>query len=236
MLMVLLVFIGGLLFFFSPCCWPLYPAYISFLTGSLDSDAHENNADVPVTERKVILPSLGFVLGLSVVFLSLGFTAGKLGIWLATYQAALRKVAGLAIIIAGLSLLGWLPAWLGGREYRMQLPAPPNFMGGFGLGLAFGFGWTPCVGPVLAAILAYVGSTASTTTGIQLLAAYSLGFSVPFLLLAFFFDRLQPVFRRQARAWVALSRASGIMMILLGALVYSDALSAISWSLYYLFF
>ncbi|MBX5476580.1 MAG: sulfite exporter TauE/SafE family protein [Clostridia bacterium] len=221
--------LGGLAFFFSPCVWPLYPAYVGCLTG-LDA------ASVAGCRRHVTLQALAFILGFTLVFVALGATASSVGRLLSDYQDPLRKVGGLVVIAFGLSMAGLLPEWLLGAEARPQVkPGAPSWWSALAMGVAFGFGWTPCVGPVLASILVLTSTVADLAKGVSLLAVYSLGLAVPFLLLAVFLDRVHPLWRRLGPWLPAVRRASGLLMVLLGWLIFTDSFSAVSRWLFYAF-
>jgi cytochrome c-type biogenesis protein len=171
---------AGMLSFLSPCVLPLVPPYLVYLTGA----SLERLADAepqPRVRRKTMVAALLFVLGFSTVFVAFGAGASAIGGLLHAYSYVLGKVAGLVIIIMGLHFLGLTPiAWLM-REKRLEIPKPVGLWGAYVMGLAFAFGWTPCIGPILGAILAIAGSEESVAQGAGLLSVYSLGLGVPFL-------------------------------------------------------
>jgi cytochrome c-type biogenesis protein len=176
--------LAGMLSFLSPCVLPLVPPYLIYLTGT----SIERLADAePQTrvKRETIAAALLFVLGFSTVFVALGAGASAVGALLRAYSSELAIVAGIAIIIMGLHFLGLTPiAWLM-REKRMEIAKPVGLWGAYAMGLAFALGWTPCIGPILAAILAVAATEATVVKGAGMLAVYSLGLGVPFLLAAF---------------------------------------------------
>jgi len=217
--LVLVAFGAGLLSFFSPCVWPLYPAYIGQVATADDGRA--------------LRGALMFALGFAAVFVALGASASALGRWVADYHLPLQKVSGTLIFALGLALAGLLPERLLGNPravgYRPQSAGP--WTAAF-LGAAFAFGWTPCVGPVLASILLLAGNAAHLLTGTALLFAYTLGFAVPFLGFAALVARGRRVLPGIARFLPALRRVGGALLVALGILVFTGTLSAISTYLY----
>ena len=178
--------LAGLLSFVSPCVLPIVPPYLAWLAGvSFDQlkDEHPGAAQ----RRAVVLSALAFVLGFTTVFVALGATASVIGKTIAQYFDTLALVAGIVIIVMGLHFLGVFRIGLLFREARVQVQRKPvGLVGAYVIGLAFAFGWTPCVGPVLAAILFVAGSSGTAARGALLLAVYSLGIGIPFLLAAAF--------------------------------------------------
>ncbi|MGA2892606.1 MAG: cytochrome c biogenesis protein CcdA [Xanthobacteraceae bacterium] len=175
--------LAGMLSFLSPCVLPLVPPYLIYLTGtSLERLADEEPE--PRVWHETIIAALLFVLGFSTVFVALGASASAVGAVLRAYSGQLAIVAGIAIIIMGLHFLGLTPiAWLM-REKRLSVAKPVGLWGAYVMGLAFAIGWTPCIGPILAAILAVAASEATVAKGAGMLAVYSLGLGVPFLIAA----------------------------------------------------
>ncbi|HEV2236695.1 MAG TPA: cytochrome c biogenesis protein CcdA [Ktedonobacterales bacterium] len=181
-------FVAGMLSFFSPCVAPLVPGYIGYLSGASAQAAPGAPAADGAANRRLARICLLFVAGFSVAFVALGLVAASFGALLAAYRLALETVAGIVMIVLGAFLLNLLPrAWMWALVREWRLPLPPRAlarMGSlapFGLGVVFAAGWTPCIGPVLGAILLYAGSTSSAGAGAALLAAYALGFALPFL-------------------------------------------------------
>jgi cytochrome c-type biogenesis protein len=175
--------VAGMLSFLSPCVLPLVPPYLVYLTGSsLERLADEEPE--PRVWHETITAALLFVLGFSTVFVTLGASASAIGAVLRVYSGELAVVAGIAIIVMGLHFLGVTPiAWLM-REKRFAVAKPVGLWGAYLMGLAFALGWTPCIGPILAAILAVAASEATVAKGAGMLAVYSLGLGVPFLIAA----------------------------------------------------
>src|SRR3984885_2880362 len=173
---------AGLLSFLSPCVLPLVPPYLTFIAGTTIEDvAYER---VARARRDVLLAAILFVLGFSTVFVALGATASVFGQVLRAHIATLSLIAGLAIILMGLHFLGVFRLGLLYREKRLEVAKPLGLWGAFVMGLAFAFGWTPCIGPILAAILSIAASEQTALRGAALLAVYSIGLGLPFLLAA----------------------------------------------------
>ena len=213
---LLLAFSAGLLSFLSPCVLPLVPSYITFITGlSLDG--------VQTTRRTAVVHGLLFVLGFSLIFISLGAGATLLGQVLRQYADVISRVGGFVIIVFGLYLLGVLNIAAFSRERRLHLSDKPvGYLGTVFVGIAFGAGWTPCIGPILSSILNYAGSQADLGRGIGLLTAYSLGLAVPFVLAAFAVERFMSFFQRVKRQMIWLSRATGTLMVAVGLLMVTN--------------
>lgn len=209
-------FVGGILSFLSPCVLPLVPSYLGFLTGMTAEE-------MQVDRRRVFVHALWFVAGFSVIFVILGATASALGSLLQQYQTWIARIGGVILILFGLYLLGVIrPAFLM-RERRLQLADKPiGYLGSAFVGVAFGAAWTPCIGPILGAILTLAAAQASVAQGTFLLFVYALGLAIPFLLTALALDRFLTWFKRFRRyiAWV--ERIAGIMLIILGVLLLTD--------------
>ncbi len=180
---VIAALVAGMLSFLSPCVLPLVPPYLVYLAGaSLERLATEESE--PQAKLQTILAAILFVLGFSTVFVALGTSASAAGALLRVYSGPLALIAGIFIIVMGLHFLGLTPiAWLM-REKRMEMAKPVGLWGAYVMGLAFALGWTPCIGPILAAILAVAASQATLLKGAGLLAVYSLGLGVPFVIAA----------------------------------------------------
>jgi cytochrome c-type biogenesis protein len=205
--------LGGLISFLSPCVLPLVPPYLSFLAGTTFDRL---NAGDGAVRQRAILAALLFVAGFSTVFVLLGATASALGQVIRQYLDVLSTVAGVAIIIMGLHFLGVFRIGLLYREARFNVDKPVGLWGAYVMGLAFAFGWTPCIGPVLAAILAVAGSEASVSRGAILLAAYSLGLGIPFLLAAFAMKPFVALLKRMRSRFVVIEKAMGVLLVLTG--------------------
>jgi cytochrome c-type biogenesis protein len=178
--------LAGVISFLSPCVLPLVPPYLVFISGtSLEDLKTTGGADKARNYRNVMLSAVAFVLGLATVFVSLGASASYFGQLLRAYLPLLAQLAGVFIIIMGLNFLGVFKLSFLSREVRYHQDSKPiGLLGAYGIGAAFAFGWTPCIGPVLAAILSIAASTESVTKGASLLFVYSLGLGIPFLISA----------------------------------------------------
>lgn len=209
-------FTAGLLSFLSPCVLPLIPSYVTFITGmSLD--------DVALAKRRTFVHALLFVLGFSIIFLALGAGATALGATLRFERRWLSRVGGVLIIVFGLYLLGVLKIGAFMRERRVHLADKPiGYFGTLLVGMTFGAGWTPCIGPILSAILVYTSSEADLARGMGLLSAYSLGLAVPFLAAALAIDKFIDVVKAMRRHLVWVSRVSGALLIVVGLLMVTD--------------
>lgn len=213
-----LAFAAGLISFLSPCVLPIVPGYIGYLSGV--SAAGEVAGDSPVPRGRAILHAALFVVGFSLVFVALGASATALGSTLRNLLPLLQRVGGVAIVIFGLYLLGFVRLSMFMRERRLQLASRPAGKAGSVLaGVAFGAGWTPCIGPVLASVLLYAGMEETVGRGMLLLTAYAIGLGIPFLLAAAALDRFL-VGARILRRWgVPLQRATGGILVVLGVLL-----------------
>jgi cytochrome c-type biogenesis protein len=207
--------LAGALSFLSPCVLPLVPPYLVYLTGT----SLERLADAepePSVRRDTVLAALLFVLGFSTVFVALGAGASAIGALLRSYAHVLAIVAGIAIIIMGLHFLGLFQLMLLARQKRLDIPKPVGLWGAYAMGLAFAFGWTPCIGPILAAILAVAASEATVVKGAGMLAVYSAGLGIPFLIAA---AAVEPfaAFLARFRAYIAMvEKAMGGLLVLTG--------------------
>ena len=219
-----LAFLAGLLSFLSPCVLPLVPSYVGFLTGlTLE--------ELEIRRGTALVHALWFVAGFSLVFVALGATASALGVWLLQSQVWIGRIGGVLVIAFGLYLLGLLrPAFLM-RERRVELARKPlGYVGSAVVGVTFGAAWTPCIGPILGAILTLAAAKASVGQGAALLAAYSLGLAVPFLLTALALDRFLVWFQRFRPYIVWVERIAGILLIILGLLLLTDRFTLLaSW-------
>ncbi len=229
-------FIAGLLSFLSPCVLPLVPPYLCFIGGVSLSEMTDEAGPPPGATKRVFMASLFFVIGFSLVFILFGATASFLGQMLADNMLWISRFAGVLIIIMGVHFLGIIKIPLLYREARIQGPAKPvGLLGAFLMGLAFAFGWTPCVGPVLAAILMIAGTEESVTQGTLLLGSYALGIGVPFLIAALAvgpFLRIMPGIRRHMGK---IEKIIGIFLIATGILFLTGHVADIAYWLLELF-
>jgi cytochrome c-type biogenesis protein len=214
---IVTAFFGGLLSFLSPCVLPLVPPYLCFITGEALDDLTGN---ATISRQRTMLAALAFVLGFSTVFVLLGATASVAGQFIRQDPNFFRYVtwiAGAIIILMGLHFLGLFRLLFINREKRYhQETRPAGLIGAYAVGLAFAFGWTPCIGPVLATILAVAASEDSVGRGAFLLAIYSAGLGVPFLLAALAVERFLEFLKRFAKHLNMVEKAMGVLLILAG--------------------
>jgi cytochrome c-type biogenesis protein len=215
-------FAAGLLSFLSPCVLPLIPSYITFVTGlSLE--------DVQRSRRIALIHSLLFVTGFTLIFLALGATATTVGRLMGYNREWVGRVGGVIVIVLGLYLLGVFNVGLFARERRIHIANKPlGYLGTVFVGMAFAAGWTPCIGPILGAVLTFTASSADLNRGLLLLTAYSLGLAVPFVLAALMIDRFLAVFQRYRAALLWTSRIAGVLLICVGLLMVTDMMRLLS--------
>ncbi len=218
---------AGIISFLSPCVLPLVPPYLIYLTGATIEHV-ANDEEQTASKRAVMLSALVFVLGFSTVFVALGASASLIGGLIRAWSAQLSIVAGIAIILMGLHFLGLTRIGFLMREGRLPIPKPIGLWGAYVMGLAFAFGWTPCIGPILAAILSVAASETTVTKGAGLLAVYSAGLGIPFLIAAFMVERFSSVFARMKRHLAVIERAMGVLMILVGIGFLTGAVTSAS--------
>src|SRR5579871_4410789 len=202
--------IAGLVSFLSPCVLPLVPPYLVYLTGAtIEHVAHDQ---APSSSRRAVMVSaVMFVLGFSTVFVALGASASLIGSFIHAWSTELSVVAGIVIIVMGLHFLGLTRIDLLMREGRLPIPKPVGLWGAYAMGLAFAFGWTPCIGPILAAILSIAASEATVEKGAGLLAVYSAGLGIPFLIAAFMVEQFSSLFARMKRHLARVEQAMGVL-------------------------
>ena len=209
----MVAFVAGLLSFLSPCVLPLVPSYIGFITGM-------TLPEVSGRRHAALLHALLFVAGFSLVFVLLGASATALGRALNYYQVWLQRVGGVLIIIFGFLCLGVFKVGILNQERRVHLDHKPvGYLGSALVGVAFGAGWTPCIGPVLGAVLGLAATTSDVTRGMQLLAVYSAGLALPFLIAAVAVESFLDWFQRFRRYLPWVMRLSGLILIVVGILL-----------------
>ncbi|HEY0330459.1 MAG TPA: cytochrome c biogenesis protein CcdA [Rhodopseudomonas sp.] len=216
--------IAGLVSFLSPCVLPLVPPYLIYLTGATIEHVATGERDA-ASKRAVMISALMFVLGFSTVFVALGASASLVGSLIRAWSAQLSIVAGIIIILMGLHFLGLTRIGLLMREGRLPIPKPVGLWGAYVMGLAFAFGWTPCIGPILAAILSVAAAEATVAKGAGLLAVYSAGLGIPFLLAALMVEQFSAMFARMKRHLANVERAMGVLMVLTGIGFLTGAVS-----------
>jgi cytochrome c-type biogenesis protein len=220
-------FAAGFLSFVSPCVLPLIPGYISFVSGV---SVEEMRADAaPATSRlQVFITSLAFVIGFSLVFVALGASATAIGKFMFAKLPLLSRIAGVVLIVFGLHTMGVFKLAFLETEKRVHTqrkPAGP--LGAMLVGIAFAFGWTPCIGPILGGILAIAGSRNTVGEGITLLAVYSLGLGIPFLLTSLAINQFFGAAKRIRRHYHAIELASGALLVAIGLLIVTGQLTLI---------
>jgi cytochrome c-type biogenesis protein len=218
---------AGVISFLSPCVLPLVPPYLIYLTGATIEHV-ANDEGQTASKRAVMLSALVFVLGFSTVFVALGASASLIGGLIRAWSAQLSIIAGIVIILMGLHFLGLTRIGILMREGRLPIPKPVGLWGAYVMGLAFAFGWTPCIGPILAAILSVAASEATVTKGAGLLAVYSAGLGIPFLIAAFMVEQFSSLFARMKKHLATVERAMGVLMILVGVGFLTGAVSSAS--------
>jgi len=221
------VFAAGVLSFLSPCVLPLVPGYVSLISGT-SAAAAETQENKRLLGR-VMLNSLLFVLGFSIVFIALGAAATSIGQLTHEYRRELSYVAGAVIIIFGLHLTGLLKIKYLYADKRMHsVQGSSSAIGSFVVGFAFAFGWTPCIGPILSAILTLAASQGTVMKSVQLLALYSAGLAVPFLLTSLGIDRFMAFYTRFRRHLHTVEVLSGVLLIAIGILIFTHRLTMLS--------
>lgn len=221
-------FVAGFLSFVSPCVLPLIPGYLSFVSGVSMEEMRDGTA-APGAKRHVLLTSCAFVLGFSLVFVALGASASAIGDFLLSRLPLLGKIAGVLIIVFGLHTIGVFRLRFLEVEKRVQASRKPaGLLGALVVGVAFAFGWTPCIGPILGGILAIAGSRESVGEGVRLLAVYSLGLGIPFLLTSIAVDRFFAATARVRRYYHAIEVASGVLLIMIGVLIFTNQFTIIA--------
>jgi len=219
--------IAGLVSFLSPCVLPLVPPYLIYLTGATIEHV-ANDAPAVSSKRAVMISALLFVLGFSTVFVALGASASLIGGLIRAWSAQLSILAGIVIIVMGLHFLGLTRIGLLMREGRLPIPKPVGLWGAYVMGLAFAFGWTPCIGPILAAILSIAAAEATVAKGAGLLAVYSAGLGIPFLIAAFMVERFSALFSRMKAHLATVERAMGVLLVVTGIAFLTGAVSNVS--------
>lgn len=222
-----LAFSAGILSFASPCVLPLIPSYVTYITGlSLERLRSEGEKG---HRLETFFHSIAFVIGFSIIFILLGASATVLGQLMARHQTLLRKIGGVLVVIFGLHFTGLINIRFLQVYKKAELKEKPmGYLGSVMIGLVFGAGWTPCIGPILSSILLYASTAETMTKGIMLLTAYSLGLGIPFIISAVAINRFLSFFQGIIRHMKALTVASGVLLIIIGIMIYTNSLTAIS--------
>lgn len=218
---ILAAFAAGLLSFLSPCVLPVATGHITYITGAIIEEELED-------ERLFALKqTLGFVLGFTAVFMLFGLSFGTLGMFMKSHKELLSKASGLFIAAMGLNMLGVIKLRIRGKNIKRPLEIR-SWIQSVAVGGAFGIGWTPCIGPILGAILFYAGSQADAFKGAYLLLAYSAGLSIPFLLTAVLIGRLSKLWNLLGKRTLILMKLSGILVVALGVMIFFEKTYIIS--------
>jgi len=223
---MLVALAAGLLSFLSPCVLPIVPPYLAYMGGISMGEL----TGATEARRRALLPALFFVLGLSTVFLLLGFTASAFGAFFLQNQQWFARIAGVVVIVFGLHFLGVFRIPVLDREARLDAgDRGGSALGAYLLGLAFAFGWTPCIGPQLGAILSLAASEADVTRGTVLLGVYAAGLGIPFVLAALFIQRAMGLMNRLKRHMVLIEKTMGALLVAVGLALVTGAFSAFSY-------
>ncbi|MBY0099314.1 cytochrome c biogenesis CcdA family protein [Mesobacillus maritimus] len=216
---VLLAFGAGFLSFISPCCLPLYPAFLSYITGMSVGEIKSDNA---MLQRRSMLHTLFFLVGFSIIFIALGFATSFIGQIFSQYNDLIRQIGAIFIVLFGLMVVGiFQPKWLmKDRKFEFK-NRPAGYFGTVLIGMAFAAGWTPCTGPILASVILLAGSNPGS--GMLYMIAYILGFAIPFFILSFFVGKMQWIRKNN----VKIMKIGGYIMILMGVVLYFDWMTRI---------
>jgi cytochrome c-type biogenesis protein len=221
---IMIAFTAGVFSFLSPCVLPLVPSYLTFVTGMSLEDLQEG-----VDRRATFVHSVLFVIGFSSIFILLGASASFLGQFLRHWEVWIARIGGLVIVLLGLHLAGVFRLTPLMREKRVHLnDKPAGYLGTLGVGIAFGAGWTPCIGPILGAILTYGMTQETMWAGVGLLSVYSLGLAVPFLIASLALDWFLQTFQRFRRWIPVVEKASGVLLVLLGILLLTGQFTVLA--------
>lgn len=217
------VFMAGVLSFFSPCILPLIPAYIMYIAGVSAEDEMKFN------RKKIIIRTLSFIAGFTFIFLLMGASATAIGRIFIRNKEIFSKISGVIIMFFGLNLLGVIKVSRLSKTFRLRSPrSVNNIFTSFLMGVAFAAGWTPCFGPVLASILFYAGSSSTVEKGVFMLAIYSLGMALPFFLTALFFTKASSLIEKTEKYTPIIVKIAGFVMIVFGGLIFFNKLIDIS--------
>ncbi|WP_243386974.1 cytochrome c biogenesis protein CcdA [Bacillus kexueae] len=216
---IFLAFGAGFLSFISPCCLPLYPAFLSYITGV---SVNEIKTDQAMLQRRSLLHTLFFLIGFSVIFIAIGFGTSFIGQLFLDYQDLIRQIGAILIIFFGFVVLGVFTPDVLMKEKRFQFKnRPAGYLGSSLIGMAFAAGWTPCTGPILASVILLAASNPGS--GMIYMIAYTLGFSIPFFLLSFFIGKMNWIKRNN----VKIMKIGGVIMIIMGLFLFFDLLTRI---------
>ncbi len=222
--------LAGVISFLSPCVLPLVPSYLCFITGATLDELSDSDTAIGEQRKSAVLAALMFVLGFTTVFVGLGASASFAGQILRSYYGILSQLAGIVIILMGLNFLGVFRLGFLNREARYHSEAKPaGLLGAYVIGLAFAFGWTPCIGPVLAVILTLAASEQDVARGAGLLAVYSLGLGLPFLLAAVGIGTFLEFFRRFKNQMGTVEKIMGVLLVVTGVAFLTGSMQTLSY-------
>ena len=224
---ILAALIAGLVSFLSPCVLPLVPPYLVYMAGT-SLERFADKEPEPRVRREIVAAALLFVAGFSTVFVALGASASVIGSLIRAYSEPLAIIAGVIIIVMGLHFLGLTPIALLHRQKRLEVAKPVGLWGAYVIGLAFAFGWTPCIGPILAAILAVAASEQTVARGAGLLAVYSLGLGIPFIIAAFAIEPFAAFLARFKNYLHRVEQAMGALLVLTGIAFLTGSINQVS--------
>lgn len=224
---ILAALVAGLISFLSPCVLPLVPPYLVYLAGT-SLERFADKEPEPRVKRETVAAAMLFVLGFSTVFVTLGASASVFGSLIRAYSDILATIAGIVIIVMGMHFLGLTRIALLYRQKRLTLPKPVGLWGAYLMGLAFAFGWTPCIGPILAAILAVAASEQTVTRGAGLLAVYSMGLGIPFIAAAFAIEPFAEFLARFKKHMRRVEQAMGALLVLTGIAFLTGSINTFS--------
>lgn len=216
-----LAFAAGIASFVSPCCLPLYPSYLSYITGISVTELKSDNPGREV-RRRTMSHTLFFILGFSLVYYTLGYGTNRFAELFADYQDLIRQLSAILIMLMGLFLIGLFQPRALMRDFKMPVKLKSGYLGSFIFGIGFSAGWSPCVGPILAAILALAASDPGTWFGLT--TAYALGFAIPFFVLAFFIGSTRWIVRYSS----VLMKIGSALMLVMGVLLFTNKMSVIT--------
>ncbi len=224
---ILAALVAGLVSFLSPCVLPLVPPYLVYMAGTSLERLADKEPE-PRVRRETVTAALLFVLGFSTVFVALGASASVVGSLVRAYSGPLATIAGIIIVVMGLHFLGLTQFALLYRQKRLEIAKPVGLWGAYVMGLAFAFGWTPCIGPILAAILAVAAAEQTVTRGAALLAVYSLGLGIPFIVAAFAIEPFAAFLARFRKHMRRVEQAMGALLVLTGIAFLTGSINTMS--------
>jgi len=210
---------AGFLSFISPCCLPLYPAFLSYITGMSVGELKSENA---MLQKRSLLHTLFFLIGFSIIFIAIGFGTSFIGNFFSEYKDIIRQLGGIFIVFFGLIIVGLFKPEFLMKDRKFEFKnRPSGYIGSILIGMAFAAGWTPCTGPILSAVILLAGSNPGS--GVLYMLAYSLGFAIPFLILSFFVGRMKWIKKHSGK----IMKIGGYIMIVMGIVLFFDWMTKI---------